>query len=124
MTAGAGAGEHDSYKWEDAMMGRVSRAEEFQASEVGIVHVVQRCVRRAGLARMDDKTGQDYSYRREWIRRWMESLVSVFAIDVLTFAIMSNHMHLILRNRPDVDRLSIDCRSIVDRWMAPISDSV
>jgi len=64
-------------------MGRVSRAEEFQASEVGIVHVVQRCVRRAWLAGIDDKTGKDFSFRREWIRRRMESLASVFAIDVI-----------------------------------------
>jgi hypothetical protein len=32
----------------------------------------------------------------------MEALASVFGIDVLTYAILSNHMHLILRNRPDV----------------------
>ncbi len=31
-----------------------------------------------------------------------ESLASVFGIDVLTYAILSNHIHVILRNRPDV----------------------
>ena len=97
-------------------MGRVSRAEEFLASEVGIVHVVQRCVRRAWLAGIDDKTGQDYSHRREWIRRRMESLASVFAIDVLTYAIMSNHMHLILRNRPDVVAKCTD-QEVAIRWL-------
>ena len=97
-------------------MSRVSRAEEFQASEVGIVHVVQRCVRRAWLAGIDDKTGKDFSFRREWIRRRMESLASVFAIDVLTYAILSNHMHLILRNRPDVVAKWSD-QEVAIRWL-------
>ncbi len=83
-------------------MGRPIRSEQFDAGEVCIVHAIQRCVRRAFLAGQDDRTGIDYSFRREWIRRRMEALASVFGIDVLTYAIMSNHLHVILRNRPDV----------------------
>jgi hypothetical protein len=83
-------------------MVRPTRSEQFVASEVCICHTVQRCVRRAYLAGVDEKSGVDYSFRREWIRRRMEALASVFGIDVLTYAIMSNHLHLILRNRPDV----------------------
>ncbi len=60
------------------------------------------CVRRAFLAGFDTRTNTDYSFRREWIRRRLEALASVFGIDVLTYAILSNHMHVILRNRPDV----------------------
>ena len=37
-------------------------------------------------------TGKDYSYRREWIRRRMELLSAVFGIDVLTHAVMTDHM--------------------------------
>lgn len=83
-------------------MGRGLRVEQFQAEEICIVHAIQRCVRRAFLAGKDEKTGIDYSFRKEWIRRRLESLASVFGIDVLTYAIMSNHIHVILRNRPDV----------------------
>ncbi len=83
-------------------MARPARAEQFHPAEIGIVHAVQRCVRRALLAGVDVVSGKDYSFRREWIRRRMEALASVFGIDVLTSAIMSNHLHLILRNRPDV----------------------
>lgn len=43
------------------------------------------------LAGRDDRTGIDDSFRREWIRRRMEALASVFGIDVLTYAITSNH---------------------------------
>ena len=83
-------------------MVRPTRAEQFVATEICIIHAVQRCVRKAFLAGVDEKTGVDFSFRREWIRRRMEALASVFGVDVLTYAILSNHLHLILRNRPDV----------------------
>ena len=83
-------------------MGRALRAEQFDVNEVAIVHAVQRCVRRAFLAGKDPLTGTDFGFRREWIRRRVEALASVFGVDVLTYAVMSNHMHLILRNRPEV----------------------
>ena len=83
-------------------MGRPMRTEQFNSDEVCIVHACQRCVRRAFLAGVDEKTGVDYSFRREWIRRRLEALASVFAVDVLTYAVMSNHLHVVLRNRPDV----------------------
>ena len=83
-------------------MGRAIRAETFQSNEICIVHAIQRCVRRAFLAGVDERTGKDFSFRREWIRHRMEALASVFGIDLLTYAVMSNHLHVILRNRPDV----------------------
>ncbi len=97
-------------------MGRPVRSEQFQADEVCIVHAIQRCVRKAFLAGRDDRTGVDYSFRREWIRRRMEALASVFGIDVLTYAIMSNHLHVILRNRPDVVAAWSD-EEVAVRWL-------
>lgn len=97
-------------------MGRLPRAEQFLHSEVAIVHCVQRCVRRAFLAGVDEKTGVDYSFRKEWIRRRLEALASVFGIDVLTYAIMSNHLHVILRNRPDVVAAWSD-EEVAIRWL-------
>ncbi len=97
-------------------MGRPVRSEQFQADEVCIVHAIQRCVRKAFLAGRDERTGVDYSFRREWIRRRMEALASVFGIDVLTYAIMSNHLHVILRNRPDVVAAWSD-EEVAVRWL-------
>ena len=97
-------------------MGRALRAEQFCDDEIAIVHAVQRCVRRAFLAGLDHQSGVDYGFRREWIRRRMEALASVFGIDVLTYAVMSNHMHLILRNRPDVVAKWTDKETAI-RWL-------
>ena len=97
-------------------MGRALRSEQFLSDEISICHCVQRCVRRAWLAGVDPVSGNDYSYRREWIRRRMEALASVFAIDVLTYAILSNHIHIVLRNRPDVAATWSD-EQIAIRWL-------
>ena len=97
-------------------MGRALRSEQYSTDEVSVVHAVQRCVRRAFLAGVDQVTGKDYSFRREWIRRRMEALASVFGVDVLTYAVLSNHMHLILRNRPDVVRQWTD-EQVAIRWL-------
>ena len=97
-------------------MGRPKRGEQFSCDEVGIAHVVQRCVRRAFLAGIDQATGKDYSFRREWIRRRMELLASVFGLDLLSYAVMSNHLHLILRTRPDVVETWSD-EEVALRWL-------
>ena len=72
-------------------MPRPKRDEQFDHGEICIVHAVQRCVRRAFLAGVDSQTGKDYSFRKEWIRRRMEALASVFGIDVLSYAVITNH---------------------------------
>ena len=97
-------------------MPRPKRSEIFTPNEVSILHVVQRCVRRAYLSGLDEVTGKDFSYRKEWIRQRIEKLASVFGVDVLSYAIMSNHLHVVLRNRPDVVEAWSD-RQVALRWL-------
>lgn len=98
-------------------MPRPLRSELFDPTEVGIVHCIQRCVRRAFLAGQDPVTGKNYEARREWIRVRLECLASVFGIDVLTYAILSNHLHVILRTRPDVVAQWSD-DEVARRWLS------
>jgi len=46
----------------------------------------------------------------------MEPLASVFRIDIPTYAILSNHTHLIIRNRPEVVNTRSD-RELAIRWL-------
>eukprot|EP00913_Durusdinium_trenchii_P028424 g26652.t1 len=50
----------------------------------------------------DPLTGKSFEHRRAWIRQRLEFLASVFGIDCLTYAVMHNHLHVVLRSRPDV----------------------
>lgn len=98
-------------------MPRIPRCEQFNPAEICVVHTVQRCVRRAYLAGFDPVSGKNYEHRREWIRRRLEVLAAVYGIDILSYAIMSNHLHLVLRTRPDVVETWSD-REVAERWLS------
>lgn len=97
-------------------MSSTPRCEQFVPDEICLVHCTHRCVRRAWLTGIDELTGKDYTHRREWIRQRLESLASVFGIDVLEYAVLSNHLHVILRNRPDVVATWTD-EEVATRWL-------
>jgi REP element-mobilizing transposase RayT len=82
---------------------------------VGIYHCVNRCVRRAFLCGMDAFSNRNFDHRKLWIRQRLESLAGLFAVDILGFAVMANHLHLVLRNRPDVAANWSD-EEIARRW--------
>ncbi len=83
-------------------MPRVSRSEIFSDDEVQVFHLVNRCVRRTFLCGHDAATGKDYSHRKQWIRDRLEELAGIYAIEVMGFTVMSNHLHLVVRTRPDL----------------------
>ncbi|TWU10983.1 transposase [Allorhodopirellula heiligendammensis] len=97
-------------------MPRQARGEVLDPSEVQVVHCIQRCVRRAFLCGDDPLTGTSYEHRRGWIRDRLEFLASVFAIDCLTFSVMHNHIHLVLRSRADVAAAWSD-EEVARRWL-------
>ena len=97
-------------------MARAARQSSIDPTQVQIVHVWNRCVRRAFLCGLDPLTGKDFEHRRQWARQRLEHLASIFAIDCITFSIMSNHTHQILRSRPDVVS-QWDDRQVAERWL-------
>ena len=80
----------------------IPRSELVDPFSIQILHVFNRCVRRAFLCGVDSVSGRDYSHRKEWIRRRLEFLTGIFAFDIATYAVMSNHFHLVVRSRPDI----------------------
>src|SRR6516162_8445937 len=83
-------------------MPRIRRRFLVDPAEVGVYHCINRCVRRSFLCGSDPVSGKNYEHRRQWMQDRIQFLAGQFGIDVLGFAVMSNHFHVIVRNRPDV----------------------
>lgn len=73
-------------------------------------HIISRCVRRAWLC------GDGFEHRKEMIRQRLELLSTVFCVEIAAYAIMDNHLHLVLRLDPHgADELSD--REVARRWL-------
>ena len=83
-------------------MGRRARKEVIDETTVGAYHVWSRVVQRAYLLGYDRVTKRDFSHRKEWMVARLAALTSVFAVECLDHAILDNHFHAILRNRPEL----------------------
>lgn len=91
------------------------RKDVIREDEVGVYHVWSRCVRRAFLCGYDPVTKKNYNYRKKWIYQRLAELARIFAVDACVFAILSNHFHLLLRNRVDLASQWSD-EEVVRRW--------
>jgi len=96
-------------------MPRAPRSKTFDPHTIGVYHCTQRCVRQAFLCGFDVNTRKNYEYRREWILERLEELAGIFAFEFLHYAVLSNHLHTIVRNRPDLGRHWTN-REVARRW--------
>ena len=73
---------------------RRPRSDRMPEGQPGIWYIVSRCVRRERLL---ERPGQ-----REWMCGALAAWLDVLAVDLLGYALMGNHIHLILRTGPDL----------------------
>ncbi|CAM2006237.1 transposase [Acanthopleuribacter pedis] len=92
------------------------RRDLINETEIHIYHCISRCVRRTRLCGFDKESGRDYTHRRFWMLARLSELADIFTIDICNFAIMENHFHLILRNRPDL-AAQLRPADIAKRWL-------
>ncbi len=62
----------------------------------GTFHCVQRCVRRAFLCGIDRDTGRSFEHRKAWVEARIHLIAECFAVSIHAYAVMSNHLHLVL----------------------------
>jgi REP element-mobilizing transposase RayT len=72
------------------------RSSQISLSDTPYYHCISRCVRRSFLCGIDNYSSQSYEHRRGWVEKRLLFLSSVFAIDLCAYAVMSNHVHVVL----------------------------
>jgi len=85
------------------------------ADAPGAYHCACRCVRRAWLCGVDALSGNDYSHRKHWVEDRLAVLGEIFAVGLYGYAVMSNHLHVVVRADPDAVRLWSD-HEVARRW--------
>jgi hypothetical protein len=101
------------------------RSQLVQTNAASTFHCVQRCVRRAFLCGIDDYTGQSFEHRKHWVQDRIALVASCFAADVLAYAVMSNHLHIVVHIDP-THVGTWDDEAVVERWLTlfpPRNDS-
>jgi len=87
----------------------IARSQLIDTSVARWYHCVSRCVRRAFLL------GEGLHDRKAWIENRLEELAQVFGIAVGGFAVMDNHLHVLLRIDQDFANGWSD-EEVVRRW--------
>ena len=85
-------------------------------TEFGIYHCVSRCVRRAYLCGWDALTGRSFAHRQAWISERVKELKGVFGVEVFGYAVMGNHLHVILGTDPGLVSGWSD-EEVARRWL-------
>jgi REP element-mobilizing transposase RayT len=91
------------------------RSQQISLSDTPYYHIQSRTVRKAFLCGVDKSTGMNYEHRRDWIEKRIFELSQVFAIDICAYAVMHNHLHLVLH----VETAQVDNWStleVLTRW--------
>jgi hypothetical protein len=82
----------------------------------GSYHCVQRCVRRAFLCGIDHYTSQSFEHRKAWVEDRIALVSECFSVAVYAYAVMSNHLHLVLHVDPSATRTWSDIE-VAQRWV-------
>ncbi|MBA3684527.1 MAG: hypothetical protein H0W72_04720, partial [Planctomycetes bacterium] len=92
----------------------IARTKLFDPVQNPWIHAISRCVRRAHLCGGRDGT---FDHRKDWMEERLELLTRVFACEIASYAVMSNHLHVVLRMCPaEVATWSAD--AVARRWLS------
>ena len=64
-------------------------------------HLTSRCVRRAFLLGQDPVSNRNHHHRKNIFLKRLKQLARYFTVDIMGYAIMSNHIHLVVRFDPN-----------------------
>jgi hypothetical protein len=77
-----------------------ARRQLVNPNHAGTYHCVNRCVRRSWLCGLDECTNQSFEHRKPWVEARILELGEIFACGIYAWAVMSNHLHLVVHMSP------------------------
>jgi hypothetical protein len=89
----------------------IARKQLVDTSVTRWYHCISRCVRGAHLC------GEGFEHRKQWIEQRLELLAGNFAVAVAGFAVMDNHLHVLLRLDPQ-KAAAWSGEEVLRRWLA------
>jgi REP element-mobilizing transposase RayT len=82
----------------------------------GTFHCINRCVRRSWLCGLDEYTNQSFEHRKPWVEARILELGDIFACGIYAWAVMSNHLHLVVHMSPTTAR-DWSASEVATRWV-------
>ena len=76
------------------------RSQLVDPTQAGTFHCVNRCVRRSWLCGLDKYLGKSFEHRKSWVEARIFELGNIFACGVHAWAVMSNHLHIVVHMSP------------------------
>ncbi len=93
-----------------------ARSRLVDSESPGFYHCISRCVRRAWLCGIDPYDGKSYEHRREWVEGRLLELAEIFAVGIYAYAVMSNHVHVVVRIDPRA-AAALSPEDVATRWI-------
>ncbi len=79
-------------------------------------HLTSRCVRRSWLCGRDFYSKKSFEHRKAWLKKRILELGDIFATGIYAFAVMSNHVHVVLHMHPATAN-SWSADDVAKRWV-------
>jgi len=102
-----------------------ARSRLIDAESPGFCHCISRCVRRAWQCGVDPYNETSYEHRRDWVEQHLLEVAEIHAVGLHAYAVMSNHVHVVLRIDPDAAAIRTD-PDVAARWVClePVAPAV
>ena len=73
-------------------------------------------MRRAFLCGEDQLTGRSFEHRKQWVEDRLLVLADIFAVGLYAYAVMSNHLHVVLYVDP-TETYAWSPDEVAERWV-------
>jgi REP element-mobilizing transposase RayT len=93
-----------------------ARSQLVNPNYAGTYHCINRCVRRSWLCGFDRYLKKSFEHRKPWVEARILELGGIFACGIYSYAVMSNHLHLVVHMSPVTAR-EWSAPEVATRWV-------